>query len=59
MITIEDAVSAFVLGLKPSQTEQTVETYSQGVQRFKQFLTTVGRSLTDGSCLFAVGRRRD
>ena len=46
MITIEGVIAAFVLDLKSSQSNQTVETYSQGMQRFKEYLANTERPLT-------------
>ncbi len=46
MISIEDVIVDFMISLKSSQSAQTIETYSQGMQRFKEYLATVNHPLT-------------
>lgn len=47
MNTIEDTLNDYLHGLELNQSAQTVQTYSQGVQRFKEFLIARGCELTN------------
>lgn len=44
MTSIDNAMQNFLRDLAIGQSEQTVQTYSQGLQRFKEFLETNGHS---------------
>ncbi len=44
MPTIEESIDAFLRDLAVGQSEQTVQTYSQGLARFREFLATIDHS---------------
>ncbi len=46
MATIAETIDAFLHDLSVGQSEQTVETYSQGLARFKEFLASCNHDLT-------------
>ncbi len=47
MLTIEESMDNFLRDLGVGQSPQTVETYSQGIQRFKEYLESKRHSPTD------------
>ncbi|MBI4788707.1 MAG: tyrosine-type recombinase/integrase [Chloroflexi bacterium] len=46
MLTIQDAIEIYLRDLAVGQSSQTVETYSQGLARFREFLLTTHHSPT-------------
>jgi site-specific recombinase XerD len=54
MTTIEDAMQNYLRNLAIRQTAQTVETYAQGVQRFKEYLSTQQISLAEPISVLTV-----
>jgi len=49
MVTIDAAIQNYLRDLAVGQSAQTVQTYSQGLERFKEFLTTAHRSSTNAA----------
>lgn len=56
MTTIADAMNDYLVGLSFSQSRQTVDTYSQGIQRFKEFLTARGLQLTNPASALDIAK---
>lgn len=54
MITIDEAIRKYLRDLSVGQSAQTVETYSQGLQRFREFLATVRLSPTRSVSVLSV-----
>jgi integrase/recombinase XerD len=54
MPTIEETIGAFLHDLAVGQSEQTVQTYSQGLTRFKEFLGTIDHPLTSPASTLCV-----
>ena len=47
MNSIQDAIKSYVSDIAQRQSQQTAETYAQGMKRFAEFLTASGRSPTE------------
>ncbi len=56
MITIADAMKGYLLELTIHQSRQTVDTYSQGIERFKEFLTLRGLKLTNEASALEIAK---
>ncbi len=54
MLTITDAMQNFLRDLAVGQSEQTVQTYSQGLARLKEFMTFAHHSPTDAAMSLSV-----
>jgi site-specific recombinase XerD len=54
MPTIEETIGAFLHDLAVGQAEQTVQTYSQGLTRLKEFLGTIDHPLTSPASTLCV-----
>ncbi len=54
MATIQETVDAFLRDLAVGQSGQTVQTYAQGLARFKEFLETSNRALTSTASTLSV-----
>ncbi len=56
MPTIEETIADFLHDLAVGQSDQTVQTYSQGLARFKEFLDTIDNPLTSAASTLSVDR---
>ena len=56
MTTIENAMKDYVVGLTLSQSAQTVATYSQGIERFKEFLAASGLRPSDSASALEIAK---
>ncbi len=54
MLSIEQAIKNFLADLAVGQSAQTVETYSQGMRRFQEYLEQVGTSSEDPASRLSV-----
>jgi site-specific recombinase XerD len=59
MVTIDEAMENFLRDRAVGQSAQTVETYSQGMQRFKEYLESVHHSPTRAASTLAVDHALD
>ncbi len=54
MATIDEAIQNYLRDLAVGQSMQTVQTYSQGLERFKEFLSAARHSPTDAASSLSV-----
>jgi site-specific recombinase XerD len=59
MMTIDEAIQNYLRDLAVGQSVQTVETYSQGLERLKEFLTSAHHSPTDVASSLSVDHALD
>lgn len=59
MMTIDEAIKNYLRDLAVGQSPQTVQTYSQGLERFKEFLLTTRHSPTDAASSLTVDHALD
>ncbi len=59
MLTIEDAMQNYLRDLSVGQSAQTVQTYSQGLARLKEFMLSARHSPTDAASSLSVDHALD